>query len=99
MEKLPPTSYVRLVDIWLINGQLLPFLEVILLTLLELYREDVSAVNHHGTKRLTRNFIITQWKLHHGTDKRSLIVLKLFPETSVRSLLRKLLPRFRTKRS
>ena len=60
MEKLPPTSYVRLVDIWLINGQLVPFLEVILLTVLELKRE-ASAINHHGFKRLTRitlNFII-----------------------------------------
>ena len=52
MEKLPPTSYVRLVDIWLINGQLVPFLEVILLTVLELKR-DSSTVNHHGFMRLT----------------------------------------------
>ncbi len=28
MEKLPATSYVRLVDIWLIFGQLIPFVEV-----------------------------------------------------------------------
>ena len=39
MEKLPSTSYVRLVDIWLICGQLIPFIEVILLTLRELYNE------------------------------------------------------------
>ena len=54
MEKLPPTSYVRLVDIWLINGQLVPFLEVILLTVLELNRDETSAINHHGFKRLTK---------------------------------------------
>ena len=54
MEKLPPTSYVRLVDIWLINGQLVPFLEVILLTVLELKREGTSAINHHGFMRLTK---------------------------------------------
>ena len=54
MEKLPPTSYVRLVDIWLINGQLVPFLEVILLTVLELKRPEPSAINHHGFKRLTK---------------------------------------------
>ena len=35
MEKLPPTSYVKLVDIWLIVGQLIPFVEVILLTTME----------------------------------------------------------------
>ena len=61
MEKLPPTSYVRLVDIWLINGQLVPFLEVILLTVLELKREGISVVNHHGFMRLSEmiiNFII-----------------------------------------
>ena len=28
MAKLPATSYVRLVDIWLIFGQLMPFIEV-----------------------------------------------------------------------
>ena len=27
MEKLPATSYVRLVDIWLIFGQLYPFIQ------------------------------------------------------------------------
>ena len=51
MSKLPPTSYVRLVDIWLINGQLVPFVEVIILTILELKREGVSAINHHGFAR------------------------------------------------
>ena len=32
MGKLPATSYVRLVDIWLIFGQLLPFVEVLIFT-------------------------------------------------------------------
>ena len=50
MEKLPPTSYVRMVDIWLIFGQLIPFLEVGLLTIIELYR-DSDMVNHHGYMR------------------------------------------------
>ena len=35
MEKLPQTSYIRLVDIWLILGQLFPFLQVIFATFLE----------------------------------------------------------------
>ena len=39
MEKLPPTSYVKLVDIWLIGNQLFPFLEVILLTAMESFKE------------------------------------------------------------
>ena len=62
MEKLPPTSYVRLVDIWLINGQLVPFLEVILLTVLELKRDGTSAINHHGFKRLTIIFFKLYYK-------------------------------------
>ena len=60
MAKLPPTSYVRLIDIWLINGQLVSFVEVIILTVLELKREGVSAINHHGFARL----IIDIYKLH-----------------------------------
>ena len=60
MAKLPPTSYVRLIDIWLINGQLVPFLEVIILTVLELKREGVSAINHHGFARLITDI----YKLH-----------------------------------
>ena len=39
MEKLPQTSYVRMVDIWLIYGQLLPFIEVVLITYMESYRQ------------------------------------------------------------
>ena len=50
MEKLPSTSYVRLVDIWLICGQLIPFIEVILLTVRELYNEE-DETNHHGFVR------------------------------------------------
>ena len=66
MEKLPVTSYVRLVDIWLIVGQLIPFLEVIfklihtfnnlkywkvvLFTIVEFYNDDDS-INHHGFER------------------------------------------------
>ena len=50
MEKLPPTSYVRLVDIWLICTQLIPFIEVVLITLMELYN-DSDEINHHGRVR------------------------------------------------
>ena len=35
MEKLPQTSYIRMVDVWLIYGQLFPFLQVVLVTLIE----------------------------------------------------------------
>ena len=71
MEKLPATSYVRMVDIWLIFGQLIPFiqveppsciwenkvshksfwLKVVLFTIIELYNEGDSTINHHGFAR------------------------------------------------
>ena len=50
MAKLPATSYVRMVDIWLTFTQLYPFLEVILYTIIELYNEE-EETNHHGFKR------------------------------------------------
>ena len=49
MEKLPPTSYVRMVDVWLIFGQLIPFVEVSLLTIREMYNDENQHINHHGT--------------------------------------------------
>ena len=53
MAKLPPTSYLRLVDIWLITTQLVPFLLVVLITSIGLYENDAE-INHHG---FTRYFI------------------------------------------
>ena len=38
MESLPPTAYVKHIDIWLIFAQLIPFVEVILLTAREWIR-------------------------------------------------------------
>ena len=67
MEKLPATSYVRMVDIWLIFVQLMPFIEVLYLctcplcknvfekvtltTVAELYNDGDNTVNHHGFAR------------------------------------------------
>jgi hypothetical protein len=39
MQMLPATAYVKMIDIWLIFGQLVPFAEVVLLTAMEYYRE------------------------------------------------------------
>ena len=39
MQMLPATAYVKMIDIFLIFGQLYPFCEVILLTLMEYKRE------------------------------------------------------------
>ena len=54
MEGLPPTSDIKMIDIWLILCQLVPFAEVVLLTAIEYYRPDDTpekTINHHGTMR------------------------------------------------
>ena len=43
MEGLPPTSDIKMIDIWLVLCQMVPFAEVILLTAMEYQREDQSA--------------------------------------------------------
>ena len=49
MNKLASTSYIKWIEFWLIFAQLIPFTEVVLLTVLELYRDDVGRkINHHG---------------------------------------------------
>ena len=40
MEGLPPTSTTKMIDVWLILCQLVPFIQVILLTVMEYLRED-----------------------------------------------------------
>ena len=56
MEKLPPTSYIRMVDIWLIYGILIPFCEVAILTIKEYNNlEKEQSVNHHGSVREVSN--------------------------------------------
>ena len=72
MEKLPPASYVRLVDIWLICCQLIPFIEVILLTLRELYNEE-EEINHHGRARRVGSISQVRFKVPvHNTSLKEL---------------------------
>ena len=40
MEGLPPTSDIKMIDIWLVLCQMVPFAEVVLLTAMEYYRAD-----------------------------------------------------------
>ena len=40
MEGLPPTSDIKMIDIWLVLCQMVPFAEVVLLTAMEYYMED-----------------------------------------------------------
>ena len=50
MDKLPSTAYIKMIDIWLIFGQLIPFARVVITTVMEQLRnESDRKVNHHGT--------------------------------------------------
>ena len=42
MEGLPPTSDTKMIDMWLVMCQLVPFIEVMLVTAIEYYREEPS---------------------------------------------------------
>ena len=50
MEKLPRTSYIRMVDVWLIYGQLFPFLEVVLVVFAE----------SHAVKAIPQSFKVNK---------------------------------------
>ena len=45
MEGLPPTSDIKMIDIWLVLCQMVPFVEVVLLTAMEYYRDDSHEVH------------------------------------------------------
>ena len=49
MQMLPATAYVKMIDIFLIFGQLYPFAEVCLLTIMEYHREDDGTGNEEHT--------------------------------------------------
>ena len=49
-SSLPTTSYVKMVDVWLIFAQMVPFIEVLLHTWMDTCRVDADReINHHGT--------------------------------------------------
>ena len=59
MEGLPPTSVIKMLDIWLILCQLVPFVEVVLLTAMEYRRDEEESgsprmINHHGAPRVVK---------------------------------------------
>ena len=62
MDGLPPTSAIKMIDIWLIMCQLVPFCEVVLLTAIEynsggeqgVNGEKQKTINHHGKMRVIK---------------------------------------------
>ena len=59
MESLPPTSDIKMIDIWLILCQMVPFAEVILLTAMEYNREDKKKAKRKKGKRKSKNLQTT----------------------------------------
>ena len=48
-QSLPPTAYVKLIDVWLLFTQLIPFIEVLLHTWMDSHRvSEDREINHHG---------------------------------------------------
>ena len=45
MEGLPPTSDIKMIDIWLVLCQMVPFAEVVLLTAMEYNRKDENLMH------------------------------------------------------
>ena len=53
MEELPTTAYIKMIDVWLVFCQLIPFTEVILLTVKEYKRKEAATGEEEsGTNRL-----------------------------------------------
>ena len=69
MDKLPPTAYIKMVDVWLIFGQLIPFLETVLLTVMEYLREGENGNPQvrEWSRALRVQRILRQVINHHGT--------------------------------
>ena len=55
MESLPPTSDIKMIDIWLVLCQIVPFVEVMLLTAMEYNREEKKKKKTKGKKKKKGN--------------------------------------------
>ena len=55
MEGLPPTSIIKMIDYWLILCQLVPFVQVVLLTTMEYLREEKEESKDSSTQYETND--------------------------------------------
>ena len=51
VDKMAPTSYIKWMEIWLIFAQLVPFTEVILLTIQERFRKDEEETENEQERK------------------------------------------------
>ena len=55
MEGLPPTSDIKMIDIWLVLCQMVPFAEVVLITAMEYHRKDETEKKTRKKKKGKKN--------------------------------------------
>jgi hypothetical protein len=71
MQSLPTTAYVKMIDVWLIGCQLVPFIEVVLLTAMEFHREGDGSGGQGENEPITSK-ITTESQTatinHHGAS-------------------------------
>ena len=81
---LPTTSYVKLVDVWLIFSQAVPFIEVLLHTWMDTRRVDEDRqINHHGVPRPVEkkdNSMKTRVKPNNINQQKGLYVILIHQE-------------------
>ena len=65
MQMLPATAYVKMIDIWLIFGQLVPFAEVVLLTAMEYIREGDGS----GEEEMSSLAVVKLGDQNEGDEK------------------------------
>ena len=59
MESLPPTSDIKMIDLWLVFCQMIPFAEVVLLTAMEYQRTVEGNGNFEGSFNVEVTSILT----------------------------------------
>ena len=72
MESLPPTSDIKMIDIWLILCQIYPFVEVVLLTAMEYQRGEKTEENNTNILLVKSSSLMEQIddaKLSFGISK------------------------------
>ena len=89
MEGLPPTSDIKMIDIWLIFCQIYPFFEVVLLTAMEYNRQDQD----NDTENIET--ILVREVPSNGEEKLEIDDSKKL-QFCTREVLRKYLPRLKT---
>ena len=58
MEGLPPTSETKMIDMWLILCQLVPFIEVIIVTVIEFYKVDEKEATSEDDQDMNMSMIL-----------------------------------------